>query len=334
MGLTLLATVCQVIAVGQNRPNIVFILADDLGYGDLGVYGQTKIETPHIDRLAKNGLLFTDFYSGAPVCAPSRSALLTGQHTGHTYIRGNKEIQPEGQEPLAENVVTFAEHLQQSGYRTGAFGKWGLGMVGTSGDPNRRGFDEFFGYNCQREAHRYYPNHLWHNDQRIELEGNNTADPQIYAPDLIQTRALAFIRAHSQEPFFLFVPTPLPHAELVVPEDSLFQKYKGRFDETPFKGSDYGAGAPIGYSSQEEPRAAFAAMVARLDQHVGQIVEALKEEGLLDNTVIFFTSDNGAHQEGGADPVFFQSAGNLRGYKRDVYEGDTSTFDCALAGSY
>lgn len=320
-GLTLLATVCQDIAVGQNRPNIVFILADDLGYGDLGVYGQTKIETPHIDRLAKNGLLFTDFYSGAPVCAPSRSALLTGQHTGHTYIRGNKEIQPEGQEPLAENVVTFAERLQQSGYQTGAFGKWGLGMVGTSGDPNRRGFDEFFGYNCQREAHRYYPNHLWHNDQRIELEGNNTADPQIYAPDLIQTRALAFIRAHSQEPFFLFVPTPLPHAELVVPEDSLFQKYKGRFDETPFKGSDYGPGAPIGYSSQEQPRATFAAMVARLDRHVGQLVETLEEEGILDNTIIIFTSDNGAHQEGGADPMYFQSSGNLRGYKRDLYEG-------------
>lgn len=319
--LVFILIVNQSAGVAQDRPNIVFILADDLGYGDIGVYGQEKIETPNLDALAKNGMLFTDFYAGAPVCAPSRSSLLTGQHTGHTYIRGNKEIEPEGQLPLPARVETFAKQLQKQGYTNGAFGKWGLGMVGTSGDPLNQGFDEFFGYNCQRHAHRYYPTHLWHNGQRINLEGNDMEHTVTYAPDLIQEHTLSFIHQNRDRPFFLFVPSVLPHAELLVPDDSLFSKYDGRFAEKPYQGRDYGPGAGLGYTSQEKPRSTFATMVSRLDSHVGAIVEALAREGILERTIIIFTSDNGAHREGGADPDFFNSSGPLRGYKRDLYEG-------------
>ncbi|WP_099372476.1 arylsulfatase [Sphingobacterium sp. 1.A.5] len=308
---------------GQSKkPNIVLILADDLGYGDLGPYGQKKIETPTIDSLAKKGMLFTDFYAGAPVCAPSRSALMTGQHTGHTYIRGNKEVQPEGQEPLAQNIETFAMALKDAGYKTGAFGKWGLGMVGTSGDPLKKGFDEFYGYNCQRQSHRYYPTHLWDNDQKVELKGNeNLMKTEVYAPELIQQKALTFIHNYRDAPIFLFVPTVLPHAELIVPDDEIFRKYDGKFEEKPFKGSPYGPNASSGYTSQEKPRATFAAMVERLDQQVLQILGALEEEGMLENTIFILTSDNGSHREGGADPDFFNSSGPFRGNKRDLYEG-------------
>lgn len=306
----------------ERQPNIVFIMADDLGIGDLGVYGQQHIATPNIDRLAANGMLFTDFYAGTTVCAPSRSALLTGQHTGHTHIRGNKEIQPEGQEPLADSIQTLAMVLQQAGYATGAFGKWGLGMVGSSGDPNRKGFDTFFGYNCQRQSHRYYPTHLWHNDQKIVLDGNDLTQKVHYAPALIQEKTLAFIEDHQDEPFFLFVPTILPHAELVVPDDEFYQQYEHAFEETPHAGNDYGPDATVpGYASAAKPRATHAAMVSRLDHYVGEIVAKIEELGLADNTIIFFTSDNGAHREGGADPDFFQSSGPFRGYKRDLYEG-------------
>lgn len=321
LGLCLAFMAHQPTGFTQEKPNIVFILADDLGYGDLGVYGQKKIETPHIDALAENGMLFTDFYAGAAVCAPSRSALLTGQHTGHTYIRGNKEIMPEGQEPLSADVEVFAQRLQAQGYTNGAFGKWGLGMPGTSGDPNQQGFDEFFGYSCQRHAHRYYPTHLWHNQTRIDLEGNDGTHQAVYAPDLIQEKTLAFIHQNKEKPFFLFVPSVLPHAELIVPNDTIFQRYAGQFEETPYQGEDYGPGAGIGYTSQDKPRATFAAMIHRLDTHVGQIVSALEQEGILDNTIIIFTSDNGAHREGGADPEFFRSSADFRGYKRDLYEG-------------
>lgn len=198
----------------ERKPNIVFILADDLGYGDLGVYGQKQIQTPNIDRLAADGMKFEQFYAGTSVCAPSRSSLMTGQHTGHTYIRGNWEIEPEGQQPLADSVQTFVQLLQKAGYATGAFGKWGLGMVGTTGAPDQKGFDEFYGYNCQRQSHRYFPTHLWHNDQRVELEGNDLKNKVHYAPALIQEQTLRFIDAHKDEPFFLFIPTVLPHAEL------------------------------------------------------------------------------------------------------------------------
>ena len=310
----------------QKRPNIVFILADDLGYGDLGVYGQRYIRTPHLDRLSAEGIRFTQFYAGTTVCAPSRSALLTGQHTGHTYIRGNKEITPEGQEPLADSVQTFAQLLQRAGYVTGAFGKWGLGMVGTSGDPNRKGFDEFFGYNCQRQSHRHYPTHLWHNRKKVILDGNNLSQKVHYAPALIQQKTLAFIEDHKDTSFFLFIPTVLPHAELQGPEDEYYKLYEHAFQETPHRGNGYGPGATVaGYASVAKPRATFAAMVSRMDAYVGQVMDKLDELGLTDNTIIIFSSDNGAHTEGGADPAFFNSTGGLRGVKRDLYEGGIRT---------
>lgn len=310
----------------DTTPNIVFILADDLGYGDIGINGQKLIRTPNIDQLANGGMVFKQFYAGATVCAPSRSALLTGLHTGHTYIRGNVGVSPEGQQPIPDSIITFTEILKQAGYRTGAFGKWGLGPVGSSGDPNKHGFDIFYGYNCQSLAHRYYPTHLWSNQQEITLKGNaGFLQQKQYAPDLIQQQAIDFISADDgSKPFFLFLPYTLPHAELAVPDDSIFQYYKGRFKETPYKGDDYGAGAlSDGYTSQQYPHATFAAMVSRLDAYVGQVVAKLKEKGLEKNTLIIFTSDNGPHIEGGADPVFFNSGGGFRGTKRDLTEGGT-----------
>lgn len=310
----------------QKKPNIVFILADDLGYGDLGIYGQTKIKTPNIDRLAKKGMRFTRFYAGTSVCAPSRSTLLTGQHTGHTYIRGNKEIQPEGQEPLADTVQSYALLLQQAGYTTGAFGKWGLGMVGTTGAPDKKGFDVFFGYNCQRQSHRYYPTHLWSNNEKVPLTGNDLTQKNSYAPTLIQEKTLAFIEDNRNKPFFLFVPSVLPHAELSGPEDQYYKQYENSFEEHAHKGNDYGPNALVpGYASVAKPRATYAAMVSRLDAYVGQILDKLEALGLADNTIVIFSSDNGSHQEGGADPVFFNSSGGLRGNKRDLYEGGIKT---------
>ena len=310
----------------ERKPNIVFILADDLGYGDLGAYGQKQIQTPNIDRLAAEGMKFEQFYAGTSVCAPSRSSLMTGQHTGHTYIRGNREIEPEGQQPLADSVQTFVQLLQKAGYATGAFGKWGLGMVGTTGAPDQKGFDEFYGYNCQRQSHRYFPTHLWHNDQRVELQGNDLKNKVQYAPVLIQEQTLRFIDAHKDEPFFLFIPTVLPHAELSGIDDEHYQKYVSRFEETPHKGNDYGPGATVtGYASVEKPRATFASMVSRMDAYVGQVLKKLDDLGLTENTIVIFSSDNGAHREGGADPVFFNSSGGLRGYKRDLYEGGIRT---------
>ncbi len=309
-----------------EKPNIIYILADDLGWGDISYLGQEKFDTPHIDRLIEQGMFFTNHYSGSTVCAPSRSSLLTGQHTGNTPIRGNKEYEPEGQEPLPAGTLTFTHILQDAGYVTGAYGKWGLGFVGTSGDPNKQGFDEFFGYNCQRYAHRYYPTHIWHNEDKVILEGNDWTNKEVYAQDVIQDEALKFIEHNKDNPFFLFVPSLIPHAELIVPDDSIFQRYKGKYPETPYintrKGADYGPDLDvILYASQEYPRATFAAMVARLDMHVGQIVDKVKELGLEERTIIMFTSDNGTHREGGADPEFFNSRGGFRGYKRDLYEG-------------
>ncbi|MGH2623018.1 MAG: arylsulfatase, partial [Sphingobacterium sp.] len=310
----------------KKQPNVIIILADDLGIGDLGSYGQTIISTPNLDKLAKSGMKFTQFYAGTSVCAPSRSALLTGQHTGRTHIRGNKEIMPEGQEPLLDSIRTFAMMMQEQGYQTGAFGKWGLGMVGTSGDPNQKGFDEFFGYNCQRQSHRYYPTHLWHNQTRIPLEGNDLSDKQIYAPELIQEKTLAFIDKNKDKPFLLFVPTVLPHAELAGPRDEFYQKYEHAFQETPHQGADYGPGATVaGYASVSKPRATYAAMVSRMDHYVGQILDKIEALGLTENTIILFSSDNGAHREGGADPSFFQSTSDFKGYKRDLYEGGIRT---------
>ena len=303
-------------------PNIIYILADDLGYGDLSCYGQTKFSTPNIDRLAAQGMRFTQHYSGNTVCAPSRSALMTGLHTGHTPVRGNKEMQPEGQYPLADSVLTLAEVLQRAGYATGAFGKWGLGFPGSEGDPNAQGFDTFFGYNCQRFGHHYYPRHLWRNQDSIVLEANVGPDKVTYAPSFIHDKTLAFIDEHQDEPFFLYVPSVIPHAELVAPEE-VMDRFRGKFEpEVAYEGVDSGPEYRTGpYESQPEPHAAFVAMITILDEQVGDIVDKVDSLGLADNTLIIFTSDNGPHQEGGADPDYFDSNGPLRGYKRDLYEG-------------
>lgn len=312
-------------AIGQQTaPNVILILADDLGYGDVGFNGQEIVYLPHIDRLAAEGVVFSQFYAGSPVCAPSRSVLLTGQHSGHTYIRGNRRVVPEGQYPLADSVFTLAELFKRAGYSTGAFGKWGLGPVGSSGDPNKQGFDRFFGYNSQSLAHRYFPAYLWNNSEKVTLTANGKLENRaIYAPDLIQSAALHYLdTVRKDRPFFLFRPMILPHAELLVPEDSLWEKFKARFPEEPFVGNDYGKDAhPHRYASQRYPRAAFAAMLTRMDLYLGQLINRLDSLGIADNTIVIFTSDNGPHREGGADPDFFNSNGGLRGYKRDLYEG-------------
>ncbi len=305
-----------------RHPNIVYILADDLGYGDLGCYGQQHFTTPNIDKLAEQGMRFTQHYSGATVCAPSRSALMTGLHTGHTPVRGNKEVQPEGQWPLPAASFTLAEMLKAAGYRTGIFGKWGLGYPGSEGAPNSQGFDEFFGYNCQRMAHNYYPFHLWHNDRKIMLDENEGQLTGIYAPAMIHQEALKFIDKNRDTTFFLFYASPLPHAELLAPDDYI-AKYRDKFlPEKGYKGVDKGEGFRMGsYGSQPESHAAFVAMINYLDDQVGELVQKLQDLGIADNTIVIFTSDNGPHMEGGADPDYFDSNGPLRGYKRDLYEG-------------
>ena len=311
----------------QDKPNVVFILADDLGYGDLSCYGQEKFETPNIDALAQSGMRFTQCYSGTTVSAPSRSCLLTGMHSGHTYIRGNIELDPEGQFPLPAEAKTIFHLFKDAGYKTSAFGKWGLGFIGSTGDPQKQGCDTFYGYNCQLLAHSYYPDHLWDNDQRVDLK-DNVLEVQYgkgtYSQDLIHGKALDYLDGMKpDEPFFMWYPTIIPHAELIVPEDSIIKKFRGKYPEKPFKGTEPGNPAfrKGGYCSQFYPHATFAAMVYRLDVYVGQLIEKLKERGLYDNTIIIFASDNGPHMEGGADPDFFNSNGIYRGYKRDLYEG-------------
>ncbi|TKG90426.1 arylsulfatase [Puteibacter caeruleilacunae] len=305
-----------------KTPNIIYILADDLGYGDLSCYGQKRFSTPNIDQLAQKGVLFTQHYSGSTVCAPSRSSLMTGQHTGHTPIRGNREWNPEGQFPLIGDAVTVAELLKSKGYATGAFGKWGLGYPGSEGDPTVQGFDEFFGYNCQRLGHNYYPYHLWSNLSKLRLNKNMGKEEGTYAPNLIHIKTLNFIEKYKDQPFFCYVPTIIPHAELKVPENYL-ARFRGKLNpEKAYKGTDSGPYYKSGgYGSQPESHAAFAAMITLLDDHVGEIVAKVKELGIEDNTIIIFTSDNGPHLEGGADPDYFNSNGAFTGYKRDLYEG-------------
>lgn len=315
----------------KEQPNIVLILADDLGIGDLGCYGQEIIQTPNLDQLAEAGMMFTNHYSGCTVCAPSRSVLMTGLHTGHTPIRGNREVQPEGQFPMEAEAFTVAEMLKEAGYVTGGFGKWGLGFVGTEGDPNNQGFDEFFGYNCQRYAHRYYPAYLWHNSEKVSLPGNDWTKKGTYAPDVIQNKVLEFIESNKDKPFFLYYPTTIPHAELTVPDDEIFAKYKGKFEETSYPGGNtkksieeapYGPEMTIAaYCPQDQPKATYAAMVSRLDQQVGEVVRKLEQLGIRENTIILFASDNGIHKEGGIMPEDFNSNGIYRGAKRDLYEG-------------
>jgi arylsulfatase A-like enzyme len=248
---------------------------------------------------------------------------MTGQTTGHTPSRGNKEIQPEGQWPIPDATFTVAEMLKEAGYVTGGFGKWGLGYPGSEGDANMQGFDRFFGYNCQRMAHNYYPSYLWDNQEKIILDGNSGDRFEVYAPELIHRKALQFIENNRDKPFFLYYPNTIPHAELLLPEENL-KEFRGKFlPERSFKGAEPGDdGFRNGsYGTQPEGHAAFAAMVTLLDKQVGEVLDKLKELGIEKNTIVMFTSDNGPHQEGGADPDYFDSNGPLRGYKRDLYEG-------------
>jgi arylsulfatase len=337
----------------SDIPNIIYILADDLGYGEVGVYGQKIIETPHIDALAKAGMRFTQHYSGAPVCAPARCVLLTGQHTGHAYIRGNDEWKArgevwnyqamfdnphlEGQRPLPDTLSTVAEILQSVGYKTGIVGKWGLGAPTTNSIPTKKGFDFFYGYNCQRQAHTLYPKHLWRNEERHILTNKmvaphanlaKDADPndpasysdfelEEYAPTLMHDEALSFIEANKSQPFFLYYASPLPHVPLQAPKRwvEYYQKKLGA--EAPYTGKSY-------YPSQF-PKATYAAMISYLDEQVGDIVKKLKELGIDDNTLIIFTSDNGPTYTGGTDTPYFASAhpfkterGRTKGH---TYEG-------------
>jgi arylsulfatase A-like enzyme len=308
--------------VYAEKPNIIYILADDLGYGDLSCTGQEHFQTPNIDALKAKGMFFSNHYSGSTVCAPSRSALLTGQHTGHTFVRGNKEIMPEGQHPIPADVVLLPEMLKEAGYVSGAFGKWGLGYPGSEGDPLKQGFDVFYGYNCQRLGHHYYPFHIWDQDKKIILDGNAGTAKGTYAPALIHEQTLKFIEDNKDKPFFAYVASIIPHAELTAPEEYM-AKFRGKFEEPqPFEGVDEGPELRLGrYQSQAEPRTAFAAMITLLDDQVGEIVALTEKIGIADNTLIIFTSDNGAHQEGGADPKFFNSNGPYRGHKRDLFDG-------------
>ncbi|MCY1722812.1 arylsulfatase [Prolixibacteraceae bacterium Z1-6] len=338
----------------QQKPNIIYILADDLGYAELGCYGQEKIETPNIDRLAENGIRFTQHYAGAPVCAPSRCVLLTGKHMGHAQIRGNDEWRErgnvwdfkamsedpnlEGQRPLKTGTKTIGRMLQQAGYKTGIVGKWGLGAPLTEGIPNKQGFDFFYGYNCQRQAHTFFPFHLWKDTTKVLLnnrlvppgtkipEGADKYAEESYADfwlndysaELMQKEVINFIKENKDKPFFMYYANPIPHAPLQAPKrwiDYYLEKFG---DEEPYLGNK-------GYFPHRYPHAAYAAMVSYMDEQVGEIVTTLKELGLYDNTIIMFTSDNGPTYNGGTDSPWFDSAKPFKSEqgwgKGDVHEG-------------
>lgn len=309
----------------DRPPNIIYILADDLGYAELGCYGQEWIETPNIDRLAAEGIRFTQHYSGNAVCAPARCNLLTGKHPGHAYIRSNgnppgSERKPDqgifpGQHPIPDGEVTIAEMLKQKDYATGAAGKWGLGLNGTTGAPNKQGFDLFFGYLCQVHAHNHYPRFLWHNDERVRFPGNDrTLTGETHSQDKFAEHALRFIRENRDRPFFLYLPFAIPHLSIQVPEESLAQ-YKGKIPEEDYKHR--------GYLKHPYPRAGYAAMVSHIDRDVGEIMALVEKLGLDENTLIMFSSDNGPtfNRLGGSDSEFFESAGPFRGLKGSLYEG-------------
>jgi arylsulfatase A-like enzyme len=302
-----------------DRPNIVWIMADDLGVGDLGCYGQKHIRTPHIDRLAAEGVRYTQAYAGCTVCAPSRSVLMTGKHMGHTSVRSNP-----GGVPLIASDITVAEVLHRAGYRNGCFGKWGLGDVGTDGAPTKQGFDEFFGYLHQVHAHWYYPPHLYWgrkpggSEERYPLKRNAGGERKQYSHDEIAAKALEFIRNSARQgPFFCYVPFTIPHVELLVPEDSLAE-YRGKLPEKPYVDSRKH------YADQAESRAAYAGMVTRMDRDAGRIMALLKELGVDDRTVVVFTSDNGGATRLWGDD-FFESTLGLRGHKQNLYEGGIRT---------
>ena len=297
----------------QRKPNILWIMADDLGYGDLSCYGQTKFRTPNVDRIAAEGLRFTDAYAGCTVCAPSRSVLMTGYHMGHTSIRSNP-----GGVPLLDSDFTVAEMLKSAGYSTGCFGKWGLGDLGTDGMATRQGFDEFFGYLHQVHAHWYYTPYLIENDHKFPLPGNTGGKQTTYSHDAIAQRAVDFLRRRRDNPFFCYVPFTVPHWELLVPEDSL-ARFRGKFPE------DGRLNDPSGhYGHQDYPHAAYAAMVTRMDRDVGRLLAALEESGTAKNTLVVFTSDNG-EASGIRGDTFFNSSGGLRGHKQNFYEGGIRT---------
>ena len=300
--------------LSQEAPNVILVLADDLGYGELGSYGQEHIETPNLDRLAAEGMRFTQHYSGAPVCAPSRYVLMTGRNSGHATIRNNLKVQSEGQTPIPSGELTLGELLKGAGYATGVFGKWGLGFPGSEGDPLAQGFDRFFGYNCQVHAHNFYPRYLWSDDETVDLEGNDRGlTGAQYSHDVIEAELLDFIRANKDRPFFCYVPSTIPHLALQVPESTLAQ-YRGRWEETPYEGRSY--------LPHPTPRAAYAAMITHLDASVGRVMDLLQELELEERTLVLFTSDNGAtHLNPQVDVEFFKSSGALRGLKGSVYEG-------------
>ncbi len=333
----------------QQRPNIIYIMCDDMGYGDLGCYGQQYILTPNIDRMAKEGMRFTQAYAGAPVSAPSRACFMTGQHSGHTEVRGNKEYwapsQPiyygknrdfsvVGQHPYDPEHVILPEIMKDNGYRTGMFGKWAGGYEGSTSTPDKRGVDDFYGYICQFQAHLYYPNFLneysrergdsavrrvvMQNNIDYPMFGEQYAQRKDYSADLIHQHALNWLKRQNKEkPFFGIFTYTLPHAELTQPNDSLVAFYKKKFFEDKTWGGQEGSR----YNAVEHTHAQFAAMITRLDAYVGEILRALDEQGLAENTLVIFTSDNGPHEEGGADPAFFNRDGKLRGLKRQCYEG-------------
>ena len=304
-------------ALGREKPNVIYIMADDLGYGDLSCYGQTQFKTPNIDRLAHEGIKFEAHYSGSTVCAPSRCSLMTGLHTGHCCVRGNKEIKPVGQHPLPAETLTVAEVFKQNGYVTSAFGKWGLGSPGSEGDPIHQGFDRFYGYNCQRNAHTFYPKWLYDDLEKVDLDG------QTYSHDLIAEQALKWIRENKDKPFFCYLPITIPHAAMHVPEEytAPFRKQFAKYENTIGRYSG---------PTVKNPVAAFAGMMVKFDETVGELLDLLKELGIDENTIIMFTSDNGTTHEGrndpnfhigGVDATFFSSTAHLRGYKGSVYEG-------------
>ncbi|MBN2271753.1 MAG: arylsulfatase [Sedimentisphaerales bacterium] len=304
------ATAGRITRKGRKKPNIIFILADDLGYGDVGCFGQKVIQTPNIDNLAAEGMKLTDHYAGSTVCAPSRCCLMTGLHTGHALIRGNANV------PLRPEDVTVAELLDAAGYTTAIIGKWGLGEAGSTGIPNRQGFDYWFGYLNQRHAHNYYPEFLWRNEQKVTLRGNKLTKPDeggwgvseekvTYSHDLFAAEALDFLDKNKDKTFFLYLPFTIPHAN---------NEAGNRGMEVPDLGQ---------YADKDwpEPQKGHAAMITRMDGDIGRVMAKLKELGIDEDTFVFFSSDNGPHKEGGADPEFFNSSGPLRGYKRALYEG-------------
>ncbi len=324
--LVLLQVSCQA-PENERPPNIIYFLADDLGYAELGSYGQEWIKTPNIDRIAEEGIRFTQHYSGNAVCAPSRCNLMTGKHPGHAYIRNNGDPahlqhmkedmgwEFPGQNPIPDEEVTIAEMLKQKGYATAAIGKWGLGHFGTTGDPNNQGFDLFYGFNCQRHAHNHYPKFLWNNREKELFPGNDrTLNGETYSQDRFREVAMEFIQAHKDEPFFLYMPFAIPHLSIQVPESSL-EEYKDVIPEEDYEHR--------GYLEHPYPRAGYAAMISHLDRDVGAIMDLVKTLGLDDNTLVMFSSDNGPtfNRLGGSDSDFFESAGPFKGLKGSLYEG-------------